>query len=208
MRADHDVTLKELIESRLEGIEQLAAERDKSYTERDKDRQTSVDKALTAAKEQTASSFLASKEAILKAEEAQRAYNSSHNDLARKMDEQNKATMPRSETESRFQAMEEKITEIRTTLGAGQGLALGTKAVKDESRANLAIVVSLALFLLAGLTFVLKSSGPAPPDPALAAILSELKAQRAAPVQAPVYFAAPQGTMVPSPTTNPAQVPR
>jgi hypothetical protein len=29
-----------------------------------------------------------------------------------------------------------------------------------------------------------------------------------APVQAPVYFAAPQGTMVPSPNTNPAAVPR
>lgn len=151
--------LRKLVAAEVKAADTLAKERDKWYTERDKDRQASVDKALTAAKEQTASSFAASKEAILKAEEAQRAYNTAHNDLARKMDEQNKATIPRQESEARFRTIEEKVNEVRTAIAAGGGALVGGRAVKDESRANVAIFLSAIGFLLMLSTLLLKLAG-------------------------------------------------
>lgn len=119
-------SLKEHFEVRIRELERAHAslreindERDRLYKERDESRRTAVDAALTAVKEQTKASFDASEKAIVKAEEAQKSYNQSHNDLARKMDDQNKATMPRSETESRFRSLEEKVNDTR---GRGAGL--------------------------------------------------------------------------------------
>lgn len=145
-------TLKEYLEQRIATLEkadfalrEINDERDRLYKERDESRRTAVDAALTAVKEQTKASFEASEKAIVKAEEAQKSYNASHNDLARKMDEQNKATMPRTETESRFSSLGEKVEELRRTLAQGGGLVSGGKAVKDESRANTMLIVSLLM---------------------------------------------------------------
>lgn len=91
----------------------LMDERDRLYKERDESRRTAVDAALTAVKEQTKASFEASEKAIVKAEDAQKSYNQSHNDLSRKLDEQNKATMPRTECEKSFSAVEEKLGRQR-----------------------------------------------------------------------------------------------
>jgi hypothetical protein len=144
-------SIKEHFERRFDALLAVQDERDRLYKERDESRRTAVDAALTAVKEQTKASFDASEKAIVKAEEAQRAYNLSHNDLARKMDEQNKATMPRTETESRFRAIEEKISELREERSGGHGHDQGGKSVKDETRANMALLVSIgaALLLLA-----------------------------------------------------------
>lgn len=76
-------------------------------------------------------------------DEAQRAYNERHNDLARKMVDQNKGTVPRPEIDARFHAIEEKVTELRTAIATGGGAALGGRAVKDETRANVAMIVGL-----------------------------------------------------------------
>jgi hypothetical protein len=151
--------LRELLLSKLDALNGKLDERDKLYTERDTSRRTAVEAALTAVKEQTKQSFDASEKAIVKAEDAQKSYNISHNDLARKMDDQNKATMPRTETESRFHAVEEKITALRdavTTVGSGvssqiaalTGAQLGGQSVKDESRANIAILIAFLGMLL------------------------------------------------------------
>lgn len=111
--------LRTLVLAKLESLKELLKERDES-------RRTAVDAALTAVKEQTKASFEASEKAIVKAEEAQKSYNVAHNDLARKMDEQNKATMPRIETENRFSAMEEKLNAVKTsiaeTVAGGKGM--------------------------------------------------------------------------------------
>jgi hypothetical protein len=131
-----------LVLSRLDALKEVVDERDRLYKERDEARRTAVDAALAAVKENTKASFEASEKAIVKAEEAQKAYNTSHNDLARKMDDQNKATMPRLETEARFRNIEEKIA-------ASAGAMLGSKGVKDESRANLAIGLSFLALLAA-----------------------------------------------------------
>jgi FAD/FMN-containing dehydrogenase len=154
-------TLKEYIERRVaeleradQSIKAINDERDRLYKERDEARRTAVDAALAAAKaavdaaliavkEQTKASFEASEKAIVKAEEAQKAYNASHNDLARKMDEQNKATMPRTESEARFRTLEEKINDLRESRSGDIGGAHGRGAMKDESRANLGTLVAL-----------------------------------------------------------------
>lgn len=143
-------------------LHSLIDERDRLYKERDDSRRVSVDAALIAAKEQTAASFVASEKAIVKAEEAQRAYNVQHNDLARKMDEQNKATIPRIEAERRMQDLEKSINDVRNTLSAGGGVSEGGRRLKDESRANIALGLSLlaALISLGGiLTVVVRSLG-------------------------------------------------
>jgi chromosome segregation ATPase len=123
-------TLKEYVDQRL--------------TDNDK----AVSAALQSVKEQTRSSFEASEKAIVKAEEAQKSYNQTHNDLSRKLDTQNKETMPRPEIEARFASLDEKLSELRNTVSAGGGIVQGGKAFKDESRANIAIVIS-AIGLLA-----------------------------------------------------------
>jgi len=141
--------LRELLLAKLESNREILDERDRLYKERDDARRTAVDAALAAVKEQTKASFDASEKAIVKAEEAQKAYNSSHNDLARKMDEQNKATMPRAETEARFSALEEKISALREQAGIIGGERRGGSALKEESRQNISLVVAVIGMLVA-----------------------------------------------------------
>ena len=72
-----------------------------------------VQAALAAQKEQTASSFAASEKAITKAEEAQKSYNQTHNELSRKMDEQYKTMMPREESLGRHAVHEVRYQELK-----------------------------------------------------------------------------------------------
>jgi chromosome segregation ATPase len=141
--------LRALLLSKIESTKQILDERDKLYKERDDSRRTAVDAALSAAKEQTKASFEASEKAIVKAEEAQKSYNQSHNDLARKMDDQSKATMPRSETEARFHALEEKVNEVRNVVSAGTGVITGSRGVKEETRANVGTIGTLVGIVIA-----------------------------------------------------------
>jgi chromosome segregation ATPase len=162
----HEPTLRELtseldgqrafVLSRIDALKEIIDERDRRYQERDEARRAAIDASLIAAKEQTAASFAASEKAIAKAEEAQRAYNQSHNDLAKKMDEQNKAMMLRSESEGRFHAVEEKINDIRNAMAAGGGMLHGSQIVKDESRANVALIVAALGTMLALLMLLLR----------------------------------------------------
>lgn len=155
----HEPSLRELT-AELDGLRELLLskldERDRLYKERDDSRRTAVDAALSAAKEQTKQSFEASEKAIVKAEEAQKSYNQSHNDLARKMDDQNKATMPRTETEERFRTIEEKVNEVRNVVSAGTGVITGARTVKDDARANIAIVLSFLGLVAMALFEILK----------------------------------------------------
>lgn len=122
---------------------ELMGERHERYKERDEARRTAVEAALIAVKDQTKAAFDASEKAIVKAEEAQKAYNASHNDLARKMEQQNQATMPRTETENRFKAMEEKVALLTGSFTAGTGHAQGAQSTRQESRANISLVVAV-----------------------------------------------------------------
>lgn len=155
--------LKLLIASEIknvrDAIEALYArsdERDRLYTERDAAQKAAVAAALMAQKEQTAAAFLSSEKAIVKAEEAQKAYNVAHNDLAHKMDDQAKMTMPRSETEARFHALAEKLDEVKTSVTGVTAAATGGKTVKDDGRANIGMLVGLVGAVLAVVAFFLR----------------------------------------------------
>jgi hypothetical protein len=72
-----------------------------------------VQAALAAQKELTNAAFASSEKAITKAEEAQKSYNQTHNDLSRKMDEQYKEMMPRAESLARHASNEHRYQELK-----------------------------------------------------------------------------------------------
>jgi len=120
--------LRQLHVTEIVAIRALIDERDRLYKERDDARRLAVEAALVAVKEQTKASFEASEKSVKKAEEAQNSYNASHNDLVRKMDEQQKATIPRAEADARFRGVEEKIAELKESSVAGSSKNAGYDA--------------------------------------------------------------------------------
>jgi DNA repair exonuclease SbcCD ATPase subunit len=141
--------VKELLLSELASIRNLVDERDRLYKERNDAQRTAVDAALTAVKEQTKASFEASEKAIVKAEEAQKSYNQSHNDLARKMDDQNKATVPRPEAESRFRTLEDKITDLRESRSEHLGATVKGRDNSDLAKWVIGLIVTVVLGTIA-----------------------------------------------------------
>jgi uncharacterized protein YhaN len=146
--------LREL-KAEMNGLRMLMEERNKWYGERDRDRQIAVDKALAAVEKQTSSAFEAAKEAntaaaanqkeaVLKQEDAQRAYNTSHNDLLRKLDDQNKATMPRIEQEQRFASHEKEIGELEKFRANIEGRLLVWAGILVVASGGVATLLSLA----------------------------------------------------------------
>lgn len=141
--------LREFLLSKLDAIKEILNERDKLYKERDDSRRTAVDAALAAAKEQTKASFDASEKAIVKAEEAQKSYNQTHNDLSRKLDEQNKNTIPRPEAESRFNSLEEKIGALQRGMIEMTGVHRGGEIAWGYVIASIMVILSVATTAIA-----------------------------------------------------------
>lgn len=150
----HEPSLRE-VTVELDGLVKLYEERDRRYEDRFKAQETAGDKALAAAEKLTAAAFAASKEAITKAEEAQRAYNVSHNDLIRKMD----AMIPRTEFDQRFRDAAERvddlkkrydleIADLRESRSMGTGQASQRGAQQDFSRWLIGLGIMTALSLL------------------------------------------------------------
>lgn len=103
------------IVSMREYLERVLDERDKLYTAKFVAAEVAVAAALASAEKAVSAAFESSEKAIIKAEEAQKAYNLSHNDLIRKTEAQNQATVPRSETMALLKALEEKLEAQRIT---------------------------------------------------------------------------------------------
>jgi len=108
------MTKQEVVDMR-EFLERVIDERDKQYDARFRAAEIAVNAAFAAQKELTAAAFSASEKAITKAEQAQTAYNVVHNDLSRKLDEQNKATIPRPEIMALFGAVDQKLESMRAS---------------------------------------------------------------------------------------------
>jgi chromosome segregation ATPase len=135
------------LQAEVRAFRDLMDERDRRYTERAESDDRARGAALTAVKEQTASAFAASKEAITKSEMNQTTYNATHNDLTRKMDSQYAAMLPRTEADNRFQAIEEKIADLREARSHGGGKEEALQAAHVAQRWALGIGLSLLLFL-------------------------------------------------------------
>jgi hypothetical protein len=217
----HLLALAAMFDVKMTGLKELVSstgdERDKLYKERDDSRRTAVDAALAAVKEQTKSSFEASEKAIVKAEEAQKSYNASHNDLSRKMDEQYKSMTPQSEARLKWDNTDKELGEVRKDLISTRENAqkeitnlrdslmreiaglresrsehAGGNKQQADNRAWIATAVSLVIVVVALVTFLLKNA-TAP-------------VSVATPAPQVIYVPAPPNTLLPS--TPPQPVPR
>lgn len=106
--------LKEMMLEKVRAIRELLDERDRRYMELAKAQELAIAAALTAQKELTNQVFASSEKAIVKAENAQSSYNHSHNELARKMDDQYKVMMPRIECERTFSSLDSKVDDVKS----------------------------------------------------------------------------------------------
>lgn len=109
-----------------------------------------VDKALASQKELSQIVQAASDKAITKAEEAQKTYNVGHNDLARKMEDQYKQMLPRTEADSREKNTEEKLEAHRkefVNINQRLDLIAGKGAGVKDFRDWIPWIITVAMFL-------------------------------------------------------------
>lgn len=113
----------ERFDAALVALGKLVEERDRLYISKFDASQRAVDAALTAQKEATATNFLASEKAIVKAEAAQADYNVRSNEFRGQLDDQAKTLMPRMETmglfkgvDDRFRAFDDKVDSLRANI--------------------------------------------------------------------------------------------
>jgi hypothetical protein len=76
---------------------------------------------LAAQKELTNQAFVASRDAIVKAEESQRVYNATHNELSRKMESQYAHMIPRTEFERAFEGLDDLVRKLEGARSEGVG---------------------------------------------------------------------------------------
>lgn len=105
--------VKELMAAKWSSVKTVMDERHALYQERAQSQKVAVDDALKAQKELTTQAFSASEKAIVKAEDAQKAYNLSHNDLLKKMD----LLVPKAEAQLKWETTDKEVQENRRELG-------------------------------------------------------------------------------------------
>lgn len=127
---------KALVEAQFDALRDVMAERDRRYDQQFKSGETAVTAALAAQKELTSAAFASSEKAIVKAEEAQRSYNASHNDLIRKMD----SMIPRTEFDARLVGIDKDVSSLRESRSAGSG-----REAQSHYLIGLAIAIGLPL---------------------------------------------------------------
>ena len=98
--------VEQSLTDKINSLERITGEKDTLYQERFASAKALVDQAFTA-----------SEKAILKAEIAQKLYDTGHNDLIIKMDKQQQGTVPRLEVDSRIisakSEMESELNSVR-----------------------------------------------------------------------------------------------
>jgi hypothetical protein len=140
---DESVSLKEFLEQKIESLLKLIGEKDILYDTRFKASETAVNVALAAQEKAVAAAFLASDKAIIKAEEAQKEYNSRSNEFRGQLDDQAKTLMPRSETsgllkgvDDRFDIVQKQVDDLRLSKAQLEGKA-------SQQSVNQALVISV-----------------------------------------------------------------
>jgi hypothetical protein len=108
------------------------------------ERDNAVRAALAAQEKAVAAAFQASEKAIAKAEAAQKAHDQAANNLRGVLDDYVKQMFPRTEAESRFNQVGEKVRALELSERAGEG---GTKAAA-QARMNFQWIVGLVIGLV------------------------------------------------------------
>ena len=144
-----------VLETTVRSLERLGEERDKRYEERHESDEKAIAAALVAAEKAVNAALTAQKEAVTKAESSQTLYNQGHNDLQRKMEVQNKETLPRAEAEVRFQTQESKMADqkeeiiaIRLVQSNIKGTAEANTAHRTQSNWSVGLVVTILFSVL------------------------------------------------------------
>jgi hypothetical protein len=132
-----------VIETELRSLRDVMLERDRRYDQQFKSGETAVTAALSAQKELTAAAFASSEKAIVKAEEAQRAYNTSHNDLIRKMD----SMIPRAEFDARIAGIDKDMAILRDFRSKTGGQSEQATSGRLQGQWVIGLVVGCALGL-------------------------------------------------------------
>jgi hypothetical protein len=156
--------IKELLQVKHDALVQIVDERDRLYDVRFRAAEAAVGAALAAQEKGTNAAFNASEKAISKAEDAQREYNIRSNEFRGQLDDQAKTLMPRPETTSLFQNVDDKINTVRSELNSriealikdiaslresrseSGGKSLGTHAVIAYVIAAISIILALLGF--------------------------------------------------------------
>lgn len=107
---------------------QIIDERDRQYNLRFEASEKLVATEVRALRETTTAMMGAFKEAMQKAEQAQGQYNTSHNDLARKMEAQYQHMMPREEASGKIDDLKEAVSELQKSRCQVEGKSSGLNA--------------------------------------------------------------------------------
>jgi hypothetical protein len=143
MTEEEKVDLRTYIEAIMNEREKSTDDRFKAIDDRFGASDVAVLAALVAKDKAVDAAFLAAREASAKSEEAQQIYNTGHNDLLRKMDEQYNHMMPREEVIARINAIDAKIEQGRAEIGSLRESRSQSQGTKENKSAN-------AIYIIAG----------------------------------------------------------
>jgi len=118
----------------IKSFEALMDERDRRYAER-----------FEAMEKLTAAAFTSNERAIGKAEEAQRVYNTSHNDLTRKMESQAREFVNREKLEDVVKAFSDRLDVAERDRTASRRWTVGQMVVVALGLSGLVVTLVLAL---------------------------------------------------------------
>jgi hypothetical protein len=153
--------LEDSISLRFNALDGILIERDKRYEERHLNSTEATRVALEALKNATGLALTAADKAAEKAAQAQDQYNTTHNDLIKKMDVQRADTLPRTEATPRFERLESDMRTLREYRSASEGRVNEKVDNRGQSQWSIGIVVAIALSLLALLVpFIIKTAKP------------------------------------------------
>jgi hypothetical protein len=134
-------------------VETLKAHFEQRFIDVDK----AVNAALAAAKEAVAAALAAAEKAREQAADDNKAWRASANEWRGSMQDREVRFATRTEMDAKFDAVNVALRAIQKDLDRNNGQVQGGKGVKDESRANIALFVSIVAGMvgLVGLAVVL-----------------------------------------------------
>ena len=118
-------------------MQRLVDERDKQYDARFRAAEIAVTAAFAAQKESVTNAFIASEKAIVKSEEAQRAYNERSNEFRGQLDDQAKMLMPRSEVTAMMHSLEDKLYAATQAGERERAILIDRLSFLEKGSANL-----------------------------------------------------------------------
>lgn len=144
----------------LNTIRQVMEERHKLYNERAKHQEVAVNLALAGVEKQTALALQSQKEAANKLESTQSTYNTTHNDLLRRMDKQYEEMISRREHSVFQETIRLEASNMRKdlqteidSLKAEQLRQEGSTDTKKLHSDNVKWVIGLTVMILAALIY-------------------------------------------------------